>query len=257
MVTRANVLKINVPELMILDETEWVAKKIVLVSAPQKKRKLNDSIVHNTRQAMSAVQALNEITDVPIEYETYEKMYNESFSLYIKYIQDRFDYEKLAPLVAIFDLICDEICLFDVKKSLQIYSKIIDFVKLKSEMITYYELKKIEKLKTFDEIVNFFRKSEFARSTYSQIVILLKVYLTCGLVSVECERGFSCMERIKSSKRSTMSQFRLSGLAVLNYNSEFIDKIDLDESIEIFNSQYKRKVTFAWRYCKFLKKLDK
>ena len=73
----------------------------------------------------------------------------------------------------------------------------------------------------------------------------MKVYLTCGLVSVECERGFSCMERIKSTKRNTMTQVRLGDLAVLNYNSEFISKIDLDECINIFNGQFTRKVRFA------------
>ena len=94
-------------------------------------------------------------------------------------------------------------------------------------MLTYYEVKKVEKLKSFEDIVNFFRKSEFVRETYIQILILMKVYLTCGLVSVECERGFSYMERIKSTKRNTMTQVRLGDLAVLNYNSEFISKIFL------------------------------
>ena len=45
--------------------------------------------------------------------------------------------------------------------------------------------------------------------------------------------------------RTTMSQFRLTSLAVLNFNSDFINSIDLEQCIDIFNSQYKRKVTFA------------
>ena len=146
---------------------------------------------------------------------------------------------------SIYDLICDEICLFDFKKSLEIYCNVIDFVKLKSEMLTFYEFRKIEKLKSLDDIVKFFRKSEFVRTTYTQIVILIKIYLSCGLVSVECERGFSCMDRVKSAMRTTMSQFRLTSLAVLNFNSDFINSIDLEQCIDIFNSQYKRKVTFA------------
>ena len=32
---------------------------------------------------------------------------------------------------------------------------LIAFVKLKSEMLTFYEFKKIEKLKSLDDIVNF------------------------------------------------------------------------------------------------------
>jgi len=112
-------------------------------------------------------------------------------------------------------------------------------------LITFYEFKKIEKLKSFDSVVKFFQNSELVRSTYSEIVILLKIYLSVGLVSVECERGFSCMERIKSDKRSTMDQARVSSLCVLNFNSEFTNLINLEEAIDIFNLQYKRKVTFA------------
>ena len=66
---------------------------------------------------------------------------------------------------------------------------IIDFKKLKSEILTYYEVKKVEKLQNFEEIVKFFRKSEFIRETYSQIVILMTVYLTCGLVSMSVKEG--------------------------------------------------------------------
>ncbi len=246
MVERATVFKINAPEAMVLNENDRANKRVVIVTSTQKKRKANSGTpVNQTRQAMSALQALTEINDVPVEYDIFEKMYKESFSLYIKYIQERFDEDKLKPLIAIYDLICDEVCLFDVKKSLEIYSKVIDFQKLKSEILTYYEVKKVEKLKNFEDILNFIRKSEFVRETYTQIVILMKIYLTCGLVSVECERGFSCMERIKSTKRNTMTQVRLGDLAVLNYNSEFISKIDLDECINIFNGQFTRKVRFA------------
>jgi hypothetical protein len=243
-VDRAQSLGINAPEKMLLDENERAAKKVVLAVSAQSKRKKSGPVM-TRKQVLSTAQVLNEITDVAVEYNIYEKMYNESFNLYIRYIQERFDNNKLKPLVAIYDLICDEICLFDFKKSLEIYCNVIDFVKLKSEMLTFYEFKKIEKLKSLDDIVNFFRKSEFVRTTYTQIVILIKIYLSCGLVSVECERGFSCMDRVKSAMRTTMSQFRLTSLAVLNFNSDFINSIDLEQCIDIFNSQYKRKVTFA------------
>ena len=53
------------------------------------------------------------------------------------------------------------------------------------------------------------------------------------------------MERIKSDKRSTMDQARISSLCALNFNSEFTNLINLEEAIDIFNLQYKRKVTFA------------
>ena len=86
MVERATVFKINAPEAMVLNENDRATKKVVIVTSTQKKRKANSGTpVNQTRQAMSALQALTEINDVPVEYDIFEKMYKESFSLYIKY----------------------------------------------------------------------------------------------------------------------------------------------------------------------------
>ena len=126
--------------------------------------------------------------------------------------------------------------------SYEINWKIVNLDKLKTQTITWYECKGLNKLKDLESIINHIRNNKCVQEIFSEIVILIKIYLTVGLVSVECERALSCLKRIKTYDRTYMSQSRLSALAILNFNNAFIDMRDLNESVDEFNTFYKRRM---------------
>ena len=75
--------------------------------------------------------------------------------------------------------------------------------------------------------------------------ILVKVFqiaLTISVTSAKCERSFSALKRIKTYLRSTMSDQRLTDLAILSIERDLSDNLDLDEVLDCFSEQYRRIV---------------
>jgi hypothetical protein len=81
-----------------------------------------------------------------------------------------------------------------------------------------------------------------------QYCILLRIYLTCPIANVTAERAFSCLKRIKTYLRSTIGQDRLSSLAILNIENEYINLIDLDAVIDEFGNIKNRRMKFFQIY---------
>ena len=71
----------------------------------------------------------------------------------------------------------------------------------------------------------------------------LKIFSTLPITTFECERNVSALRRLKTYLRSTMSQTRLTGLALLHiqYNMD----IDFDEIIRRFARLRPRRMELA------------
>ncbi|CAI6344768.1 unnamed protein product [Macrosiphum euphorbiae] len=65
---------------------------------------------------------------------------------------------------------------------------------------------------------------------------LYKLFLTISSNSASCERSFSCHRRLKNYLRSTMGQFRLNHLGVLQIERERSSTINYEEIIKQFDS---------------------
>lgn len=76
------------------------------------------------------------------------------------------------------------------------------------------------------------------------LVLSLKLFLTICVSVASCERSFSKMKLIKNYLRSTMSDSRLSSLAILTIEHEATQNIDFDEVISSFASMKARRVKF-------------
>ncbi|TMW83146.1 hypothetical protein EJD97_002752 [Solanum chilense] len=61
--------------------------------------------------------------------------------------------------------------------------------------------------------------------------------LTISVTVASAERSFSKLKIIKSYIRSTMSQERLSGLAILSIEKELLEQIDYTKIINNFTSE--------------------
>ena len=84
---------------------------------------------------------------------------------------------------------------------------------------------KDNKPKTVAEVLKLI---ECLRAGFEEIWRVLQIAITVPVTSVECERSFSVMKRIKSYLRSTMSQERLRNISMLAIERELSDMLAMD-----------------------------
>jgi hypothetical protein len=87
------------------------------------------------------------------------------------------------------------------------------------------------------------------RCLFPQVLELLKLLLVCPVTSCECERSFSALRRLKTSKkrkalRSTMAQQRLNHISFCHVHKEHLDGVNVVELAKSFVqvSEIHRKV---------------
>ena len=78
---------------------------------------------------------------------------------------------------------------------------------------------------------------------YANIHILLKILSTLPVTSCECERSISMLRLLKTSHRSTMSEERLNGLAMLQYHRDI--PITAAEVVEEYVHCHPRRLLMA------------
>lgn len=93
------------------------------------------------------------------------------------------------------------------------------------------------------DMLSFIAEWDFIESlpTLSQSLTL---FMTICVSVASCERSFSKLKIIKNYLRSTMGQSRLSELAILSIESEFVKSIDFDKVIDDFAALKARKTKF-------------
>ena len=83
-----------------------------------------------------------------------------------------------------------------------------------------------------------------AREMFSEIVRLLRLYLTIPVTTATAERSFSSLRRIKTYLRSTMTEQRLNNILLLHAHKEMTDALNLTEIARLFVSCNARRVEF-------------
>ena len=66
--------------------------------------------------------------------------------------------------------------------------------------------------------------------------------MTTGISVAGCERSFSKLKPIKNYLRSTVSDARLTNLAILSIERELADEIDFDDVISEFAAPKAQKI---------------
>jgi len=74
---------------------------------------------------------------------------------------------------------------------------------------------------------------------------LIRVYLSLPVTSCASERSFSQLKLMKDDKRSTMTEPRLRGLAVMKIEKEFLNLISPSDIVEIFVNKKSRRQKFT------------
>jgi len=90
------------------------------------------------------------------------------------------------------------------------------------------------------EIMEFTKKMDM----FPNVLLAYKILLTIPVTVASAERSFSKLKILKSYLRSTMSQDRLNGLAILSIESRFLANVDYDKIIDEFASRNVRRHRF-------------
>ena len=91
------------------------------------------------------------------------------------------------------------------------------------------------------EILNFVKDAD----CYSNVYIAYRILLTIPVTVVSAERSFSKLKLLKNYLRSSMSQERLNGLALLWIEKDILAKIDLEDIINDFASKKATRSIFS------------
>ncbi|WOH01515.1 hypothetical protein DCAR_0520899 [Daucus carota subsp. sativus] len=109
----------------------------------------------------------------------------------------------------------------------------------------YSELKVLQstlpdKLMSATEILEFVISAD----CYPNALIAYRIFLTVPVTVASAERSFSKLKLIKTYLRSSMSQERLNGLAIISIEKELLEHIDSNIIINDFASRKARRAHF-------------
>ena len=123
----------------------------------------------------------------------------------------------------------------------EIYSD-IDGLYLHSELKVLKEVLQINENSSIN-VLNYIKRL----ASFPNACIAFKILLTIHVTVASAERSFSKLKLIKSYLRSTMSEERLNGLAILSIEKGMLAELECKKLISNFASQKARKIKFNWK----------
>jgi len=75
---------------------------------------------------------------------------------------------------------------------------------------------------------------------FPNLYVLLQLVCTSTVTSCECERAASVLRRLHNFMRSSMTEERLTGLALIHVNYDFT--VSLDDAVNLFAKMHPRRV---------------
>ena len=136
----------------------------------------------------------------------------------------------------------------DINKFKNIYADDVNFSVLSYEMARFNRTVQssgtaFQSDATALDVLQWLTKYRLGESTPS-LFLCLKLYLTVAVSIASCERSFSKLKLIKSYLRSTMGESRLSALAMLSIESDFVEMLSFEDIISEFVSMKAQRIQF-------------
>ena len=187
--------------------------------------------------------AFNDVQDY------FRKQYYEALDIVINDIKRRFQQDNFTLVSKIEKLLLDAASgnNFTIPDELkEVYARDIDFEKLCRQLTSLQDVcedesKPIKYIKTICEIFN---NSPVYKRSFSEVHILLLIYLTIPVTTATAERTFSVLKRIKTYLRSTMTQRKLNQSLILHIYKSRTDELDLKTIAQDFVSRNTRRQNF-------------
>lgn len=82
------------------------------------------------------------------------------------------------------------------------------------------------------------------QTTFPNVFVALRLFLTLPVSNCEGERTFSQLKQIKNELRTTMGQKRLSALSSMAIESELVRELDFEDLICDYAKKKTRKKNF-------------
>ncbi|XP_047135276.1 uncharacterized protein LOC124812525 [Hydra vulgaris] len=151
-------------------------------------------------------------------------------------VRERF--QQTHDVAAVFSFLFNQKSLFQAYKDNTLLLKCQNFhnkmgdidpfeMEMELKRFIHLVLENDEKLKTAIHFLNYIN-NKCLQEVYPNVAIALRVLLTCPVTATIAERSFSKLKLIKNFHRSTMTQDRLSSLAMLLIESDCPRKINCD-----------------------------
>ena len=104
-------------------------------------------------------------------------------------------------------------------------------------------LQKKRNLNTAQDFLNYLLKTHLFE-LYPNVYIALRILLTCPVTVASAERNFSKLKLIKTFNRTSMTDSRLSSLAMLSIENDCARSLDYDNVITAFSNKKIRSRLF-------------
>ena len=136
----------------------------------------------------------------------------------------------------------------DVKKLCELYDEFDSGrLQLQLQMLPSFCAGHPQSFTSVSAFAAFFRTKPLeVRSLFCEVERLLQLLLVVPASSATAERSFSCLRRLKTYLRNTMSQARLNHMALLNVHQERVDSLRIADIQESFiRSRESRRKLFG------------
>ena len=136
----------------------------------------------------------------------------------------------------------------DINKFKNIYADDVNFSELTYEIARFKRLVQssgtvFQSDATALDVLQWLTKYRLCEST-SYLFLCLKLYLTVAVSIASCKRSFSKLKLIKSYLRSIMGESKLSVLAILSIENDFVEMLSFKDIISEFVSVKARRIQF-------------
>ena len=177
-----------------------------------KSLRINEPVIHRGRCDVSS--------DSAFAGQHFSEMYTDVITNVVSSLLERYDTDSL-QLLKNFEMTLEEdsACSEDFITTNCPDVDTRRFLQENNQLMLYKVHKKIPPRLNIDGIANLFITDKSLIHLFPNIAILICLYLTLPCTSCEAERSFSCLRRIKTYLRTTMTQNRLSNEAILNVHS--------------------------------------
>jgi len=196
---------------------------------PTKKRKHDDTI--ETRKI-----AAKEVCDI-----------------FIVNVKERFDYKNHLNASHLF--LSTKFLMYEnnfpgdhFNKTIEAYP-FLDVTKLKTELQLFYKRTDFRDINSSVHLLKFIIENNLIH-IFSESYKLLKIISTIPMTTAEAERSFSTLKRIKTFLRNSMTEDRLTALAMLSIEKRMINNIPNfnEEVINRFAEKKERRIDLTYKY---------